>query len=58
MEPSSRPETDGEAAYYGRLETGARWLAGRSASAGERNEHLAQAERYLHLRLDAPAERC
>jgi hypothetical protein len=46
----------GDAAYYGRLESGARWLAGRAAGAEERREHLAHADRYLHLRLDAPAE--
>jgi hypothetical protein len=47
------PDGEGEAAYYGRLETGARWLAGRAASAGERCEHLGHADRYLHLRLES-----
>jgi hypothetical protein len=47
------PEAEGEAAYYGRLETGARWLAARSASAGERHAHLGHADRYLHLRLES-----
>ena len=42
----------GDSAYYERLEAGARWLAGRAATAGERREHLGQADRYRHLRLD------
>ena len=43
--------------YYERLETGARWLAERSAEASEREVHLAAANRYSRLRLDAAAGR-
>jgi hypothetical protein len=44
------PQADG--AYYQRLETGARWLASRTASEAERHRHLAMANRYARLRLD------
>lgn len=42
-------------AYYERLETGARWLASRSAEGCEREGHLGNANRYARLRLDAAA---
>jgi len=48
-------EAEGDPAYYLRLETGARWLAERSGCAEEKTEHLGHADRYRHLRLDAPA---
>ena len=45
--------------HYTQLETGARWLAERTASGAERDGHLVQAERYARLRLDAAdAEGC
>jgi hypothetical protein len=44
-----------DAFYYERLETGARWLASRAAGAAEREAHLAMANRYARLRLDAAA---
>jgi hypothetical protein len=44
-----------DSAYYERLETGARWLASRSAEAGEREAHLGKANEYARLRLDAAA---
>lgn len=56
MAAAQQAAVEGDAAYYGRLESGARWLAGQAAGAEERREHLAHADRYLHLRLDAPAE--
>ena len=43
----------GDAAYYERLETGARWLAARTQDFGERQEHLGMADRYARLRLEA-----
>ena len=43
----------GDPAYYLRLETGARWLAARSAEGCEREGHLGNANRYARLRLDA-----
>jgi hypothetical protein len=43
----------GDAAYYQRLETGARWLASRTGSEAERGEHLGMANQYARLRLDA-----
>lgn len=49
------PEAGDDSAYYRRLETGARWLAGRAACSEERRRHLGHADRYLHLSLDAPA---
>ncbi|MDB5691108.1 MAG: hypothetical protein JWO81_171 [Alphaproteobacteria bacterium] len=49
--PSRLPHAD--AAYYERLETGARWLASRTASQEEREKHLGMANRYARLRLDA-----
>jgi hypothetical protein len=42
-------------AYYQRLETGARWLAARSAEGCEREGHLGNANRYARLGLDADA---
>jgi hypothetical protein len=39
--------------HYTQLETGARWLAARSATGEERSAHLAHAERYSRLRFDA-----
>jgi hypothetical protein len=38
---------------YTQLETGARWLAGRSNPGDERDGHLAHAARYSRLRCDA-----
>ena len=49
--PAPGSETD--SAYYGQLESGARWLAGQAACEAERSEHLRHADRYLHLRLDS-----
>jgi hypothetical protein len=55
---SPRPELRiADAAYYGRLETGARWLASRTACAAERHEHLGMANLYARRRLDSAAER-
>jgi hypothetical protein len=45
-----------DADRYQRLETGARWLASRSADTGAKEEHLGMANRYARLRL-AAAER-
>lgn len=53
--PSAAAESDPD--YYERLETGARWLASRSAEASERELHLVNANRYARLRLDAVAGR-
>ena len=39
--------------HYTQLETGARWLASRAGAAAERDAHLAHAERYARLKLDA-----
>ncbi|HEX8622447.1 MAG TPA: hypothetical protein VF718_10785 [Allosphingosinicella sp.] len=39
--------------HYTQLETGARWLASRSAPGEERDGHLAQADRYSRLRSDS-----
>lgn len=39
--------------HYTQLETGARWLAARVAPGDERDGHLAHAERYSQLRVDA-----
>jgi hypothetical protein len=47
---------DADAAYYERLETGARWLASRTSSPEERDEHLGMANRYARLRLEAAGE--
>jgi hypothetical protein len=44
-----------DAAYYQRLETGARWLASRTVSEAKRGEHLGMANRYARLRADAAA---
>lgn len=46
-----------DAAYYQRLETGARWLASRTGSEAERGEHLFMADRYARLRADAAGMR-
>jgi hypothetical protein len=51
------PQPDADAAYYERLETGARWLASRTSSQEERDEHLGMANRYARLRLEAAGER-
>jgi hypothetical protein len=48
--PQSEPA---DAAYYGRLEAGAVWLASQTDVDGERREHLGMAARYARLRLDA-----
>jgi hypothetical protein len=50
------PPEAAEAEHYQRLETGARWLASRSADTASREEHLGMANRYARLRL-AAAER-
>jgi hypothetical protein len=42
-----------DAAYYQRLETGARWLASRADDDGERDQHLGMAYRYSRLRQEA-----
>jgi hypothetical protein len=47
--------TFGGAAYYERLEAGARWMALQARSAGERNRHITAANRYARLRSDAAA---
>jgi len=47
-----------EAGYYGRLETGARWLASCAGDGTERDAHLGHADRYARLRLDAAAGGC
>jgi hypothetical protein len=49
MEDSHRAS---DVCHYTQLETGARWLAERSAGE-ERDGHLAHAERYSRLRFDA-----
>jgi hypothetical protein len=45
----------GGAAYYERLEVGARWMASQAHSAIERDRHVAAANRYARLRNDAAA---
>lgn len=50
MEEARRTEN---VRHYTQLETGARWLAARSAPGDERDGHLAHAERYSRLRCDA-----
>jgi hypothetical protein len=52
---ADRPER-ADSAYYARLETGARWLAERAGSAGERLEHLGKAEDYARRRLETAAD--
>ncbi len=47
-----------DAAYYQRLETGARWLASRTESEAKRGEHLGMANRYARLRADAAGTGC
>jgi hypothetical protein len=49
--PSMPPEAIG----LEELETGARWLASRSADAAERHRHLGMANRYARLGLEASA---
>jgi hypothetical protein len=44
-----------DAAYYERLETGARWLASRAPDGSEREAHLGHANHYARLRLAAAA---
>jgi hypothetical protein len=39
--------------HYTQLERGARWLASNAGPGLERDGHLAHAERYSRLRLDA-----
>lgn len=41
-----------DAAYYERLETGARWLASKAADEVGRDEHLGMANKYARLRLE------
>ncbi len=43
------------AAYYERLEIGARWLASRAESESERHQHLATANLHARRRLEAAA---
>jgi hypothetical protein len=50
---AAAPAPPADPAYYERLETGARWLAARSAEGCEREGHLGNANRYARLRLDA-----
>jgi hypothetical protein len=45
----------GDAEHYGKLETGARWLASQSTDEAERHEHLSMANKYARLRLAAGA---
>ena len=45
-----------DAAYYGRLEAGARWLASQAGADSERNDHIGMASRYARLRVAADAE--
>ena len=54
-EERAMQEHDGapDVRHYTQLETGARWLAARSAPGEERDGHLAHAERYSRLRCDA-----
>jgi hypothetical protein len=47
--------TFGGAAYYERLEAGARWMALQARSSSERNRHITAANRYARLRSDAAA---
>lgn len=54
VSPAALPLAD--AGYYGRLESGARWLASRAARASERDSHLDNADRYARLRLDSAPE--
>ena len=49
QEPHGAPDVR----HYTQLETGARWLAARAAPGAERDGHLAHAERYARLSLDA-----
>jgi hypothetical protein len=44
-----------DAAYYERLEIGARWLASRAGSETERDEHLGVANLHARRRLEAAA---
>jgi hypothetical protein len=50
---AAAPPPPRDPAYYQRLETGARWLAERSAEGCEREAHLGNANRYARLRLDS-----
>lgn len=53
------PQGASDVRHYTQLETGARWLAERAGPGAERAGHLAHAERYARLRLDAAdAGRC
>ena len=47
----------GGAAYYERLEAGARWMASQAPTRAEREEHLGAANRYARLRGDASSSR-
>jgi hypothetical protein len=56
--PTGETEVDatfGGAAYYERLEAGARWMASQAHTAGERDRHINAANRYARLRSDAAA---
>jgi hypothetical protein len=50
---AAAPPPPADPAYYERLETGARWLASRSAEGCEREGHLGNANRYARLRHEA-----
>ncbi|HEY5722440.1 MAG TPA: hypothetical protein VIT45_08965 [Allosphingosinicella sp.] len=53
LQPPEMPD----AAYYERLEIGARWLASRAATEAERHEHLGTANKHARQRLEAGGER-
>jgi hypothetical protein len=58
--PMGETEVDavfGGAAYYERLEAGARWMASQARTAAERDRHIAAANRYGRLRSDASPRR-
>ena len=53
LRPALAPPEMPDAAYYERLEIGARWLASRAATEAERNDHLGTANGYARQRLEA-----
>ena len=55
--PKEADAAFGGTTYYQRLETGARWLARRAATAVERDRHLGMANRYHRLRKDVAVSR-
>src|SRR5688500_5005810 len=56
IDAHAAPPERADAAYYERLETGARWLASRAPSDTERDEHLGIANKYARLRLEDAAK--